>query len=90
MEETEVYITVKDNKKDFPHKFSFRLINPSKSVICKISKTLLDKINKILILNTNVNQWENTTIVIDWFKIFDVPIGCYDGAMICELVGIFI
>ena len=29
IEETEAYITVKDHKEDFPHKLSFRLINPS-------------------------------------------------------------
>ena len=56
IEETEAYITVKDRKEDFPHKLSFRLTNPSKSDIGKISKNLLDKINKILILNTNINQ----------------------------------
>ena len=68
MEETEAYITVKDHKEGFPHKLSFRLINPSKSDIGKISKKLLDKTNKILILNTIVNQWKNSTPVIDWFK----------------------
>ena len=45
MEETEAYITVKDHKEGFPHKLSFRLMNPSKSDIDKISKNLLDKIN---------------------------------------------
>ena len=160
MEETEAYITVKDHKEGFPHKLSFRLINPSKSDIGKISKKLLDKINKILIRNSKVNQWKNITTVIDWFKNvtnkkqcsfiqfdlenfypslslnlfneaiqyattimeisdsdkaiikhsrktlpfhnnqswekksgdpdFDVPMGCYDGSEICELVGIFI
>ena len=68
MEETEAYITVKDYKEGFPHKLPFRLINPSKSDIGKISKKLLDKTNKILILNTIVNQWKNSTPVIDWFK----------------------
>ena len=56
IEETEAYITVKDHKEGFPHKLSFRLMNFSKYDIGKISKNLLDKINKILILNTNVNQ----------------------------------
>ena len=68
MEETEAYITVKDHKEGFPHKLSFRLINPSKFDIGKISKNLLDNINKILILTTNVNQWKNTTTVTDQFK----------------------
>ena len=68
MEEIEAYITVKDHREGFPKKLSFRLINPSKSDIGKISKNLLDKINKILILNTSLNQWKNTANVIDWFK----------------------
>ena len=68
MEETEAYITVKDHKEGFPHKLSFRLINPSKFDKGKISKNLLDNINKILILTTNVNQWKNTTTVTDQFK----------------------
>ena len=68
MEETEAYITVKDHKEGFPHKLSFRLINPSKFDKGKISKNLLDNINEILILTTNVNQWKNTTTVTDQFK----------------------
>ena len=68
MVETEVYITINDHKEGFPHKLLFHVINPSKSDIGKISKTLLDKINKILALNTNVNEWKNTTTVIDWFN----------------------
>ena len=65
MEETEAYITVKDHKDGFPHKLSFCLIKPSKSDIGKISKKLLEKIKKIVILNTNVSQSKNTTTAID-------------------------
>ena len=65
MEETEAYITVKDHKDGFPHELSFCLTNPSKSDIGKISKKLLEKIKKIVILNTNVNQSKNTTTAID-------------------------
>ena len=68
MEVRKAYITIKDYKEGLPHKLSPRLMNPSKSDIDNISKNLLDKINKILILNTNVNQRKNTTIIIDWFK----------------------
>ena len=50
------------------HRLSFRLINPSKSDI-GISKTLLDKINKILIATQyHINQWKSTKTVSDWFK----------------------
>ena len=68
MQETEVFLRMKDHKKSFPHTISFRLINPSKSDIGKISKSLLDTINENILKQTNVNQWKNTLQVITWFK----------------------
>ena len=64
MLETEAFLTIKDHKEGFPHTLSFRLINPSKSDIGKISKSLLDTINKNIIKQSNVNQWKNTAQVI--------------------------
>ena len=160
LQEREAFISVKDHKEGFPNSPSFRLINPSKSEIGKISKHILDQINKSLLSNTKVNQQKNFTDDITWFKninseeqssflnvdvenfypsisgkllidainfakssiniteqglsiimqsrktllfqnseswvkktgneYFDVPMGCYDGADICELVGSFI
>ena len=69
MQETEAFLTIKDHKEGFPHTLSFRLINPSKSDIGKISKSLLDSINENILKQTNVNQWRNTPQVITWFKI---------------------
>ena len=43
-------------------------INPSKSEISKISRHILDKINKSLLSSTKVNQWKNTSDAINWFK----------------------
>ena len=68
MQETEAFLTIKDHKEGFPHTLSFRLINPSKSDIGKISKSLLDTINENILKQTNVNQWKNTAQVITWFK----------------------
>ena len=160
MYENETYITIKDDKKDFSNKISCRLINPSKSDIGRIRKQILDKINLKLISDTKVNQWKNSTSVIEWFnnitnkdqhrfvvfdiesfypsisedlfnealnfaktKIditnqemsiimhsrntllfnknqlwvkkygneeFDVPVGCFDGAELCEIIDIYI
>ena len=159
MQESECYITIKDHKEDFPNKLSCRLINPSKSDIGKVSKQILDKINSNIRASTEINQWQNSKSVIDWFvnirnknkttffqfdiesfypsispqlfnkalnfariivdisdsdyKIimqsrktllfnneepwvkkhgdeeFDVPVGCFDGAEVCDLVGIY-
>ena len=68
MQETEVFVTVKDHKEGFPHTLLFRLINPSKSDIGKISKSILDKINKAIVSTTSVNQWKNTADVVKWFE----------------------
>ena len=68
MQEAEAFITIKDHKDNFPHNLSFRLINPSKTDIGKISKSLLDTINSNIIEESKVNQWQNTSEVIIWFK----------------------
>ena len=61
----------------------YRLINPSKSDIGRISKQILDKINLKLISDTKINQWKNSASVIEcfnnipnkdqyWFVVFDI------------------
>ena len=65
VQESQCYITVKDHKEDFPYKILCRLLNPSKSDIGKISKMIIDKINKLLVVSTQVNQCKNTHSVTD-------------------------
>ena len=48
MQESESYITVKDQKEHFPHKISCHLMKISKSDIGKISKHVLDNVNQKL------------------------------------------
>ena len=48
------YITVKDHEEKFPEKPSF-IINPSKSEFKKISKIILDKVNKVKWLNNQLS-----------------------------------
>ena len=68
MHENESYITIKDDKEDFPNKISCKLINPSKSNIGEISKTILDKIITKIVSLTNVNQWTNSITVMEWYE----------------------
>ena len=68
MYKNESHITIKDHKEHFSNKISYRLINPSKSDSWKISKTILDKIIAKILFLTNVNQWKNSTSVIEWYK----------------------
>ena len=64
----EAFITLKDHKDNFENKPTCRLINPSKQEIGKINKQILDSINKKRLNVTRVNQWKNTSSVLQWFK----------------------
>lgn len=44
------------------------MINPSKQQIGKISKEILENINLKLVDATGVNQWKNTSSVLQWYK----------------------
>ena len=62
------YVTLKDHKRNFRDRPTFRLINPCPSVVAKISKKMLDRINIDGRKAIKVNQWRNTQSVIEWFK----------------------
>ena len=64
----DAFITLKDHKLNFTNKPTYRLINPTKSEIGKISRNILDCINSTITKKHNLNQWKNTTAVINWFK----------------------
>jgi len=160
MAETTAFLTLKDHKPDFKNHNKCHLINPAKSGVGKISKSILDSVNSKIREQTGVNQWRNSSDTIAWFQsiplknrksfisfdivdfypsiteslldqsidwatqftaitdsdmpiikharkslpfhdgltwvkhdssnAFDVTMGSYDGAEICELVGLFI
>ena len=54
------FITLKDHKENFVNKPTCRLINPAKTELGKISKTIIEDINKQLIEKLKVNQWKST------------------------------
>ena len=62
------FITLKDHKENFLNNPTVRLINPAKNELGRISKAILDHINKRLCTSLNINQWKNAASVIDWFK----------------------
>ena len=156
---SECFITLKDHKEIFVNNPKTRLLNPAKNEMGRISKDILDSINNELRNILQINQWHNTTDVINWFKnienksqykfvvfdvkefypsikqtllmkalefaklhvdikaidydtilharksllycndtpwmkkesgLFDVTMGAYDGAEVCEIVGIYL
>lgn len=62
------FLSLKDHKEDFPSKLSFRLINPTKTNLGKISKQILDRINGDIRASSNSNQWRSTQEVLSWFN----------------------
>ena len=66
--EDAAFITVKDHKASFPGRMECRLINPAKNHLGKISKVILEKINKTVRTATNFNQWQSTSSAIEWFN----------------------
>ena len=63
------FINIKDHKPNFRNATKCRLINPAKNELGLVSKKHLEKIIANVANTNKVNQWRNTTSVIDWFKL---------------------
>ena len=50
------FITLKDHKGNVRTSHPYRLINPSKSELDKVSKVMLERVNTNLVKSLNVNQ----------------------------------
>ena len=75
---TPAFITLKDHKENFRSIHPCRLINPSKSELGKVSKSILEKVNTNLVNSLKVNQWKDTDNVINWSNaIKDKPQCCF-------------
>ena len=68
MAKRETFVIVKDHKEDFETSPKYRLINPAKSELGKVSKISLDEINCKIRSSTGFNQWRDAQSVIQWFK----------------------
>ena len=157
--EDNCFITLKDHKDNFQNNPTTRLINPAKNELGRISKSILEKLNKSIRESLQLQQWKSTSDVLQWFNkiknkqqskfivfdikdfypsisenlltkalkfaeeisdinqeqrkiilharksllysyqecwrkkgnnLFDVTMGAYDGAEVCELVGCYI
>ena len=64
----ECFITLKDHKPNFENKLPTRLINPAKNEIGRISKAIVQKANANLRTTLQLQQWNNTNDVLNWFK----------------------
>ena len=73
-----MFLTVTDHKKDFPLNIELRTINPSKNLLGKISKNILEDIVTEIKKKTTIIQWKNTYELIKWFdQIKDKSTKCF-------------
>ena len=63
----ECLIMLKDHKPSFKNNLKARLINPANNEIGQISKNILNKINHQPRDSLKINQWKDTSEVIEWF-----------------------
>ena len=64
----EAFLTLKDHKPNFINNPTFRLLNPTKQELGKVSKQKLEKIVKVVKEKSKLLLWKNTSSVITWFK----------------------
>ena len=64
------FITLEDHRENFVNHPTSRLMNPAKNEIGS-STLILDKINICLCEKLKLNEWKNTTGIINWFKKID-------------------
>ena len=66
----DVFLTLKDHKNDFERTEPCRLINPTKSDLGTISKSILDKVLMDLRskFNPKLGQFKNTNDALEWFR----------------------
>ena len=76
IDEQQCFVTIKDHKEDFRRNPKFRLINPTKSEMGRLSKIILDRINEELRGAIRCNQWKDKDSVIDWFKAIPNKANC--------------
>ena len=64
----EAFLTLEDHKPNFMNNLTFRLLNPTKQELSKVSKQKLEKIVKVVKEKSKLQLWKNTSSVITWFK----------------------
>ena len=64
----EAFITLLDHKPNYKNTPKFRLINPTKQELGKVSKSKLENIVTIVKEKSGLQLWKNTDSVITWFN----------------------
>ena len=67
LEEKQCYVLLKDHKPDFLEKMPTRLINPTKTELGRVSKSILQDLVEELATKLKLNLWISTADAIKWF-----------------------
>ena len=67
LEEKQCYVLLKDHKPDFLQKMPTRLINPAKTELGRVSKSILQNLVEELSIKLRLNLWISTADAIKWF-----------------------
>ena len=59
------FMTIRDHKENFDNHPTIQLISPATNELRRISKLILNKINKKFSQKFELNQWKNTDLVIE-------------------------
>ena len=70
MAKQQCFVTIKDHKPDFRTNPKYRLLNPTKSELGKLSKHILQSINTELRNKIQVNQWQTQVKSLNGLKTF--------------------
>ena len=73
--QSQCYMTFKDHKNNFKDKKQCRTIDPAKPDIQKVSKFILERVNREVTEISGLNQWRSTPDVIKWFEGIDYKAG---------------
>ena len=65
---TQCMITYKDHKENAITRPTFRLINPAKTDLGRVSKDIVERVTTEVRTTTKLIQWRNTQDVLTWFK----------------------
>ena len=65
------FVNLKDTKATFSSNPSCRLLNPAKTSVGKISKSILDKIIPKIKKKCGLDQWRSSSETIHWFLNLD-------------------
>ena len=69
--EDNCFIALKDHKPNFKNNPSTRLFNPAKNELGRISKQILQKLNKSIKETLRLQQWKSTSDVLHWFNLIE-------------------